>query len=144
MVDIGFKGSASDGGVWENSAFKDAVETGDYSNLVNYLNQYCSVMVQSPGIFWWGTKIYFFLVIVMVTIMILYQHGTKPPGFTVLFLSVGHISIPSASALPNTNVKANYVFVADEVFPLKPYLMRPFPGRELEDSENRSLQLSFV
>lgn len=78
---------------------------------------------------------YFF--IIMVTIMILNKYGTKLPDFTVLFSSVGHISIPSASALPNTNVKANYVFVADEAFPLKPYLMRPFPGRELENNENR-------
>lgn len=32
--------------------------------------------------------------------------------------------------------KTPYVIVGDEAFPLKPWLMRPFPGRELDDRKD--------
>lgn len=34
--------------------------------------------------------------------------------------------------LPGDEAPTSYVFVGDEAFPLKPYLMRPFPGRQLD------------
>lgn len=36
--------------------------------------------------------------------------------------------IPESGCLPGTNINVPYVFIGDEAFPLKPYLMRPFPG----------------
>ena len=30
-----------------------------------------------------------------------------------------------------------YVIVGDEAFPLKPYLMQPFPGRDIRNNEER-------
>ena len=38
--------------------------------------------------------------------------------------------IESGEALP-------YMFVGDEAFPLRPYLMRPFPGRSLDNDSRR-------
>ena len=47
--------------------------------------------------------------------------------------------MPDATTLPGdtSGVAVPYVFVADEAFPLKPYLMRPFPGRQLDDDSKR-------
>lgn len=39
--------------------------------------------------------------------------------------------------LPNSNVTGPYTFIADEAFPLRTYLMRPYPRRLLND-ENKS------
>jgi hypothetical protein len=45
------------------------------------------------------------------------------------------ISIPDPEPIANFEQGGNmpYTFVADEAFPLKSYLMRPFPGRALDD-----------
>lgn len=40
------------------------------------------------------------------------------------------IDVPPASPLPGTTTAIPYVIVGDEAFPLKPNLMRPYPGRE--------------
>jgi hypothetical protein len=42
----------------------------------------------------------------------------------------GSLNIPLDSCLPGTNIKAPFVIVGDEAFPLKTYLMRPYPGRQ--------------
>jgi len=42
------------------------------------------------------------------------------------------MSLPDPTALPSTaEPKLPYVMVGDEAFPLKKYLMRPYPGRYL-------------
>ncbi|KAJ8025522.1 Protein ALP1-like [Holothuria leucospilota] len=41
------------------------------------------------------------------------------------------LPIPVPTHLPGTDVEVPYVFVGDEAFPLKKYLMRPYPGRDL-------------
>jgi hypothetical protein len=41
------------------------------------------------------------------------------------------MNVPSPGHLPNTNVNMPYVLVADEAFPLKNYIMRPYPGKNL-------------
>ncbi|KAL1256488.1 hypothetical protein QQF64_012033 [Cirrhinus molitorella] len=48
-------------------------------------------------------------------------------------LSDGTLNIPPPAELPGApeHGKVNHVIVADEVFPLKPYLLRPYPGRRL-------------
>lgn len=45
----------------------------------------------------------------------------------------GTLNVPPPSELPDAPElgKVNHVIVADEAFPLKPYLLRPYPGRRL-------------
>lgn len=40
--------------------------------------------------------------------------------------------LPEPTVLPNTNISMPFVLVADEAFPLKDYIMRPYPGRGLD------------
>lgn len=37
------------------------------------------------------------------------------------------LNLPDQSELPGTNIKMPYFLVADETFPLKPFIMRPYP-----------------
>ena len=46
------------------------------------------------------------------------------------------IDLPQPSTLPGSSVLAPYVLVGDDAFPLKHYLMKPFPGRLLADDAN--------
>lgn len=48
-------------------------------------------------------------------------------------LQRGSLNVPVNSTIPNTNIQIPYVIVADEAFPLKTYLMRPYPGDNLDD-----------
>ncbi|KAK4882659.1 hypothetical protein RN001_005978 [Aquatica leii] len=50
-------------------------------------------------------------------------------------LNNSSFNLPSEKPLPGTNTSMPYVFVADEAFPLKKYIMRPYPGRHLVDSK---------
>ncbi|TMW41368.1 hypothetical protein DOY81_013550 [Sarcophaga bullata] len=47
------------------------------------------------------------------------------------------MKFPGAKALPGTKILAPYVFLADEAFPLRKNIMRPYPGRS---SGNMSAQ----
>lgn len=43
------------------------------------------------------------------------------------------IQLPPEERLPNSNIVAPYVFLGDEAFPLKTFLMRPYPRRQATD-----------
>ena len=45
------------------------------------------------------------------------------------------LNIPRVRTLPGTDTELPMVIVADEAFPLKTYLMRPYPGRDLSDDK---------
>lgn len=48
-------------------------------------------------------------------------------------LDNGSLSLPNPVPLPGTSSPdVPFVIVGDEAFPLKNYLMRPFPGRDLD------------
>lgn len=48
-------------------------------------------------------------------------------------LENGDIQLPPAEPLPNSNIMAPYVFLGDEAFPLKTFIMRPYPRRQATD-----------
>jgi len=44
-------------------------------------------------------------------------------------LEAGRISLPPPKPLPHCTLPFPHVLVGDEAFPLKPYLMRPYPRK---------------
>ena len=49
-------------------------------------------------------------------------------------LNNNSLGIPPATSLPERNTPVPYVIVADEAFPLKENLMKPFPAKSLDDA----------
>jgi hypothetical protein len=45
------------------------------------------------------------------------------------------LNIQKKRALPGTNTQLSMIIVADEAFPLKTYMMRPYPGRDLTNDK---------
>jgi DDE superfamily endonuclease len=50
-------------------------------------------------------------------------------------LNNNSLSIPCTSYLPNSHTMCPYMIVADEAFPLKTYIMKPYARRGLTDEE---------
>ncbi|EDS27651.1 conserved hypothetical protein [Culex quinquefasciatus] len=50
-------------------------------------------------------------------------------------LAGNRLNVPEAAPLPGTNTLTPHVIVGDEAFPLKPYLMRPYPGDNLDNAK---------
>lgn len=48
-------------------------------------------------------------------------------------LSKGSLKLPAASQLPECSAVAPHVFIGDEAFQLRPYFVRPYQGRYLEN-----------
>ena len=48
----------------------------------------------------------------------------------------GEMNVSSACTLPGSTGTAAYVLVGDDAFPLKYYLLKPYPGRFLVDDQN--------
>ena len=52
---------------------------------------------------------------------------------------LGQIKFPAAAPLPGIQLRGNYTFVADEPFPMKPYLLRPYPGRDISGDVSKKV-----
>lgn len=50
-------------------------------------------------------------------------------------LESGRTKLPVSTSLPKTDMNFPYYFVGDEAFPLKPYILRPYPGRNLNQGK---------
>ena len=46
-------------------------------------------------------------------------------------LEDGSLSLPNPFPLPGTTEPLPYVIIGDEAFPLRTYMMRPYPGKNL-------------
>lgn len=47
----------------------------------------------------------------------------------------GSLELPNETELPNTSISTPFVFIGDEAFPLRNYLMRPFPRKQSQENE---------
>lgn len=47
------------------------------------------------------------------------------------------LNVPPSTALPGTTNVVPYVILGDEAFPLKEFLMRPYPGKQLHDNSRK-------
>lgn len=47
------------------------------------------------------------------------------------------LDVPEKEALPGTTNEVPYVVIGDEAFPLKTYLLRPYPGKQLDNNEKK-------
>lgn len=68
--------------------------------------------------------------------------GTFQSSELYKLLSTKQLDIPEPSYLPQTTLKAPFVFIGDEAYPLLPYLLKPFGGRDLnieQDCFNKRL-----
>lgn len=60
-------------------------------------------------------------------------------------LTERQLQLPPPAALPQSNIVAPYVFIADEAYPLLPFLLKPYSGTNLpvdQDSFNKRLSRS--
>lgn len=49
------------------------------------------------------------------------------------------LNVPKDNALPNTQTIMPYVIVGDEAFPLKKYLLRPYPGSQIQGDKSKRI-----
>lgn len=52
-------------------------------------------------------------------------------------LEKNKLNIPNEQYLPSTNEKLPLVVIGDEAFPLKKYLLRPYPGPQVREDQNK-------
>jgi len=69
--------------------------------------------------------------------------GTFAASKLCKLLESNNLNIPPNQCLPGTNIETPLVFIGDEAYPLKHYLLRPFPSRNLDAiQENFNKRLS--
>lgn len=47
----------------------------------------------------------------------------------------GSLKLPTETKFPNSNFSTPYVFIGDEAFPLRNYMMRPFPRKQCQEND---------
>lgn len=52
-------------------------------------------------------------------------------------LAQGKLNLPGENKLPNTDIAMPHVIVGDEAFPLKTYLLRPYPRHQLDIDDTK-------
>ena len=51
----------------------------------------------------------------------------------------GQLKLLVATPVPNTQLRGNYIFFADEAFPMKPYLLWSYPGRDISGDVSKKV-----
>ncbi|XP_031332700.1 protein ALP1-like [Photinus pyralis] len=54
-------------------------------------------------------------------------------------LEKNKLNVPIDTELPNTSTSMPFVIVGDEAFPLKRYLLRPYPGSQIQDDRSKRI-----
>lgn len=52
-------------------------------------------------------------------------------------LETNALNFPPATTIPGTTVKSPFMIVADDAFPMKTYMLKPYPGRLYDDRNSR-------
>lgn len=75
----------------------------------------------------------YFMTIILILLLVYFSH-IKVSHF------IDQVNLPEPKQLPAdiNGERMPHVIVADEAFPLKPFLLRPFPGKQL-NTENRKI-----
>lgn len=48
-----------------------------------------------------------------------------------MYPHVGRLRLPAPAPLPGTRLRGSFMFALDEAFPMKEYLLHPYPGRDI-------------
>jgi len=54
-------------------------------------------------------------------------------------LEKNKLNVPKDNALPNTQTIMPYIIVGDEAFPLKKYLLKPYPGSQIQGDRSKRI-----
>jgi len=78
------------------------------------------------------------------TVVDIESYGRNSDGVIFAHSKLGkyletHLGIPEDKQLPGTSYLVPNVIVGDEVFPLKTYLMRPYPGSQSKGNNKKSI-----
>uniref|UniRef100_A0A6P7GBK3 Uncharacterized protein LOC114335663 n=1 Tax=Diabrotica virgifera virgifera TaxID=50390 RepID=A0A6P7GBK3_DIAVI len=71
--------------------------------------------------------------------------GVFDTGLFRRAIECGKIKVPAKDFLPNSNIKAPFVLLGDSAFPLKTYLLKPFPDANtvpVDDKDRFNYRLS--
>ena len=83
------------------------------------------------------TQLFFWQCVMHITASLLWTYGYHSDGGVFSNSAFGQaiesesLVIPPPRALAGTSTMVPFMFVGDEAFPLRPNLMRPYPGRYL-------------
>ena len=78
------------------------------------------------------------------TVVDIRSYGRNSDGGIFAYSKLGkyletHLHIPEDKQLPGTSCLAPHVIVGNEAFPLKTYLMRPYPGSQSKGDNEKSI-----
>ena len=119
-------------GAFDGKHVKVQVPPYSGSKFFNYKHNFCVVLlalVDAPYKF---------------TVVGIGSCGRNSDGGIFAYSELGkyletHLGIPEGKHLPGTSCLAPHVTVGDEAFPLKTYVMRPYPGSQSKGDNEKSI-----
>ena len=54
----------------------------------------------------------------------------------------GNLGVPDPDCIHRQTIPTPYFFVGDAAFPLKTYILRPYPGKYLPDEKTREFSIT--
>ncbi|XP_062607230.1 uncharacterized protein LOC134269020 [Saccostrea cucullata] len=100
--------------------------TGSGSTYFNYKNQFSIILLALVD------ADYKFLYVDVGTNGRANDSGILARSALIEMIESGNMNLPPPRPLPERHLEVPFVIVGDDAFPLKPYLMKPFPKRQLD------------